>query len=104
MHRLLVVAVILALVALATALGFVWRSQQGRVPSATSGRRDRGVPLGERATLLQFSTEVCSPCRATARVLGAVADRTDAVEHSTSTSPTAPNSRLASACSRPRPP
>ena len=40
-----------------------------------------GVPLGERATLLQFSTEVCAPCRATARVLGELADSTDAVAH-----------------------
>jgi thiol-disulfide isomerase/thioredoxin len=82
MHPLLVVAVIVALVALATALGFVWRSQQGRVRVGDERIvAIDGVPLGLRATLLQFSTEVCSPCRATARVLGALADRTDAVEH-----------------------
>ncbi len=82
MHPLLVVAVILALVAVATALGFAWRSQQGRVRVGDERIVSiDGVPLGERATLLQFSTEVCSPCRATARVLGALADRTRAVEH-----------------------
>ena len=31
------------------------------------------VPLGERATLLQFSSAFCAPCRATRRVLGEVA-------------------------------
>jgi hypothetical protein len=60
MHPLLVVAVILALVALATALGFVWRSQQGRVRVGDERIvAIDGVPLGVRATLLQFSTEVC---------------------------------------------
>lgn len=82
MHPLLVVAVILALVALATALGLVWRSQQGRVRIGDERIVSvDGVPLGERATLLQFSTEVCSPCRATAKVLGELADRTESVEH-----------------------
>jgi thiol-disulfide isomerase/thioredoxin len=82
MDPLLVVAVILALVAAATALGFVWRSQQGRVRVGDARIVSiDGVPLGERATLLQFSTEVCAPCRATARVLGDLADRTESVEH-----------------------
>jgi thiol-disulfide isomerase/thioredoxin len=82
MHPVLVVVVILALVALATALGFLWRSQQGRVRVGDERIVSiDGVPLGERATLLQFSTDVCAPCRATARVLGALADRTDAVAH-----------------------
>ena len=82
MHPLLVVPAVLALVAVATALGFVWRSQQGRVRIGDERIVSiDGVPLGHRATLLQFSTEVCSPCRATARVLGDLADRTDSVEH-----------------------
>jgi thiol-disulfide isomerase/thioredoxin len=82
MHPLLVVPAVLALVAVATALGFVWRSQQGRVRIGDERIVSiDGVPLGQRATLLQFSTEVCSPCRATARVLGDLADRTDSVEH-----------------------
>jgi thiol-disulfide isomerase/thioredoxin len=37
--------------------------------------------LGDRATLLQFSTEFCAPCRSTARVLGAAADDVDGVRH-----------------------
>ena len=44
-------------------------------------RRDRRRATRRRATLLQFSTEVCAPCRATARVLGDLADRPRSVEH-----------------------
>ena len=38
-----------------------------------------GVTLGERATLVQFSTAFCQPCRATRRVLGEVAEMVDGV-------------------------
>ena len=37
--------------------------------------------LGEQATLLQFSSAFCAPCRATRRILGDVAARTPGVEH-----------------------
>jgi thiol-disulfide isomerase/thioredoxin len=37
--------------------------------------------LGERATLLQFSSAFCAPCRATRRVLGQVADLVPGVAH-----------------------
>jgi thiol-disulfide isomerase/thioredoxin len=40
-----------------------------------------GAELGERATLLQFSTAFCAPCRATRRVLGEVAAMVDGVVH-----------------------
>lgn len=40
-----------------------------------------GHPLGERATLLQFSSAFCAPCRATRRVLGEVADLVEGVTH-----------------------
>lgn len=36
---------------------------------------------GERATLLQFSSAFCAPCRATKRVLGEVADVVPGVAH-----------------------
>ena len=65
-----VAAVLVGLVALATALGLVWRASQGRVIRAT-GQID-GVELGSHATLLQLSSEVCAPCRATAKVLGGI--------------------------------
>lgn len=69
--------VLLSLVAFATALGLVWRATQGRIRSASG--HVAGVDLGGRATLLQLSTEVCAPCRATARVLGQLSS--DDVRH-----------------------
>ena len=37
--------------------------------------------LGERATLLQFSSAFCAPCRATRTILGDVADVVPGVVH-----------------------
>jgi thiol-disulfide isomerase/thioredoxin len=37
--------------------------------------------LGERATLVQFSSAFCAPCRATRRVLDEVADMVPGVRH-----------------------
>ncbi|MFG2651766.1 thioredoxin family protein [Streptomyces sp. NPDC048436] len=37
--------------------------------------------LGERATLVQFSSAFCQPCRATRRVLAEVADMVPGVSH-----------------------
>ena len=42
---------------------------------------DLGGPLGSRATLVQFSTAFCAPCRATRRILAEVAGMTDGVRH-----------------------
>lgn len=71
------------LVLAATLLGLLHRATQGR--ARTVAGRDAvaldGVTLGEGATLLQFSTEVCSPCAATARVLDVLASRTPHVTH-----------------------
>ena len=87
MNALLVIAALGGLVALATVLGLVWRSAQGRVRH-TDGRtvvRASDLPgvsrLARGATLLQFSTEVCAPCRATRVVLGDVASGRTGVEH-----------------------
>jgi thiol-disulfide isomerase/thioredoxin len=40
-----------------------------------------GHALGERATLVQFSSAFCAPCRATRRILADVAGMTDGVSH-----------------------
>lgn len=40
-----------------------------------------GAALGERATLVQFSSAFCAPCRATRRVLGEVARMVPGVAH-----------------------
>jgi thiol-disulfide isomerase/thioredoxin len=42
---------------------------------------DLGEPLGQRATLVQFTTAFCAPCRATTRILAEVAGMTDGVAH-----------------------
>ena len=84
-----IVAVVIAgLVLVATILGVLQRTLSGRV--RVTGDRAlgideavdiHGVQLGGRATLLQFSSEVCSPCVATARVLGDIARTTESVAH-----------------------
>ena len=40
-----------------------------------------GVPLGEQATLVQFTSAFCAPCRATRRILQEVADMVPGVKH-----------------------
>jgi thiol-disulfide isomerase/thioredoxin len=40
-----------------------------------------GLPLGQRATLVQFSTAFCAPCRATRRILSEVAGMIEGVSH-----------------------
>ena len=42
---------------------------------------DLGLPLGQRATLVQFSTAFCAPCRATRQILAEVAGMTEGVAH-----------------------
>ncbi|WP_307815632.1 thioredoxin family protein [Streptomyces sp. 7-21] len=54
-------------------------------PGASPDRLDAarlGAPrLGERATLVHFSSAFCQPCRAARRVLARVADMVDGVAH-----------------------
>ena len=78
-----------ALVA-ATALGFGWRARNGRVRTAAADgagavsgltHADLGAALGDRATLVQFSSAFCAPCRATRQILGDVAGMVDGVAH-----------------------
>ncbi|MBD8868316.1 TlpA family protein disulfide reductase [Nocardioides donggukensis] len=49
-------------------------------PSVLAGA-DLDHELGERATLLQFSSAFCAPCRATRRILADVAGVVPGVEH-----------------------
>lgn len=83
MDPFLALAVVGALVVVSTALGLAWRSSQGRVRRTvtTDAVALDGVELAAGATLLQFSSEYCSPCRATARVLHELAARTPGVAH-----------------------
>lgn len=77
--------------AVALVLGVAWRWNNGRMRTAAGPASPRpgtqvtiaelGEPLGSRATLLQFSSAFCAPCRATRRILGEVAGMTDGVAH-----------------------
>src|ERR1700709_2562026 len=82
MNPVAVFAILIGLVAFATALGLVWKNRTGRLRTVAGGRVQLPeVPLAGRATLLQFSTEVCAPCVPTRRVLGQIAESTDGVRH-----------------------
>ncbi|MGH3329058.1 MAG: TlpA family protein disulfide reductase [Streptomycetales bacterium] len=69
----------------ATAFGLAWRRWNGRLRGQVAGERltvgDLGAPLGERVTLVQFSTAFCQPCRATRRILADVAAMAEGVAH-----------------------
>ncbi|MDR6975185.1 thiol-disulfide isomerase/thioredoxin [Streptomyces sp. 3330] len=79
--------VCVAVLAAASAYGVLHRRRSGRVRvrGRDDGKRlgaDRlGGELGERATLVQFSSAFCAPCRATRRVLGEVAAVVPGVIH-----------------------
>lgn len=87
MNPIVVTAVLVALVALATALGLLWRARTGRVHRVGSvttvavGELRADARPGRRATLLQFSTEVCAPCRTTHTLLGRLAEELPDVNH-----------------------
>jgi thiol-disulfide isomerase/thioredoxin len=98
---------LLAALAVAVVTGLAWQRTNGRMRGpvrpavpATDGAADRpgpgapavdsgprltgaelGLPLGRRATLVQFSTAFCAPCRATRRILAEVAGMVDGVAH-----------------------
>lgn len=52
----------------------------GAAPRGLTGA-ELGAPLGSRATLVQFSSAFCAPCRATRRILAEVAGLVDGVAH-----------------------
>ncbi|MFI5670412.1 thioredoxin family protein [Streptomyces sp. NPDC051704] len=48
---------------------------------ARLGAAELGAPPGRRASLVQFSSAFCQPCRATRRILAEVAGLVEGVEH-----------------------
>ncbi|MGO8962045.1 MAG: thioredoxin family protein [Streptosporangiaceae bacterium] len=88
-------AALVAALALALVGGAIWRKSNGRFkgmpdepyegddPGADSrlSAEQLGHPLGERATLVQFSSAFCAPCRATRRILTDVAAMTEGVTY-----------------------
>jgi thiol-disulfide isomerase/thioredoxin len=75
----------------ATVLGVAMRRRAGQFRAASQGTRaktvgalteaDLGAGLGRQATLVQFSTAFCAPCRPTRQILAQVADMVDGVTH-----------------------
>ena len=82
---------LVVVLAAASAAGLALRQRQGRFQPADSWPRtsrssadalsaaDLGAPLGARATLVQFSTEVCAYCGPTRELLTEVARERDGV-------------------------
>lgn len=83
--------ILIGILALATGYGFYFRARSGRLKattkkgsvSATSGiaQVEIGAEFGSVATLLQFSSAFCAPCRATKVLLGEVAKEHPGVVH-----------------------
>jgi thiol-disulfide isomerase/thioredoxin len=80
-------AIVVALV-LATAVALWLRRSPKQLTRPTStqtdvvlAESDLGAPLGERATLVAFSSAFCQPCRATRRVLDQVSASVPGVTH-----------------------
>jgi thiol-disulfide isomerase/thioredoxin len=92
-----------AALAVATVLGLVWQRRAGRFRTAQAApakvaqtgphrphgphgpdvltEADLGGALGRQATLVQFSTAFCAPCRPTRQILAQVAGMVDGVTH-----------------------
>jgi thiol-disulfide isomerase/thioredoxin len=95
------VALVVVVLGLAVAVGALWRSRNGRfspvaadvlaaagvdpahdeTATARLSSADLGAALGSRATFLQLSSEVCTPCRRTHAVLAAIATERHDVSH-----------------------
>ena len=78
--------VLIGVLAATTVAGLLWQRRQGRLRAVTSTPeldvlKDLGHEPGERATLLQFSSAFCAPCRATKRILSDVAHAVPGVRH-----------------------
>jgi thiol-disulfide isomerase/thioredoxin len=81
--------ILLGLVVVVTTVGLIWRSRNGKLREqpddgavfSPSELVELGGSLGERATLLQFSSAFCAPCRTTRVVLGEVSQRVEGVVH-----------------------
>lgn len=77
--------IVLGTLMLGTVIGVVRHSRDGRAREVGGEKRlsaeQLGADLGERATLVQFSTAFCQPCRATRRILDDVAGIVPGVAH-----------------------
>jgi thiol-disulfide isomerase/thioredoxin len=90
------IIILIVALAIATALGFLMRARSGKIKSfdrTDSGDSssasadvsvltadDLGTPLGTRATLLQMSTEFCTYCGPTRKLLAELAETESGVK------------------------
>jgi thiol-disulfide isomerase/thioredoxin len=85
-------AVVVVVLIAATLFGLHRRRNDGRLrhhmptgpkeqPADRLGPDEIGAALGQRATLVQFSTAFCQPCRATRRLLDEVTGMVEGVAH-----------------------
>lgn len=76
--------VVAAVLVLATVAGLALRRRDGQLKQTRQRAltaAELGQPLGARATLLQFSSSFCAPCRAAKQLLADVAARESGVAH-----------------------
>ena len=81
MNRILLLVAILGV---SSIYGFWFNKNQGKMKEHTSGvltEAELGVPLGERVTLLQFSSAFCMPCKATRFLLQEISQGLPDVVH-----------------------
>ncbi len=78
---------LLIVLVIASAYGFWWKKREGaiRTKKAVPGNRLSaeilGEDLGTRATMVQFSSAFCAPCRATHALLSQMVISMDDVKH-----------------------
>ena len=81
---------ILVILALATVYGLWYKASRGKIrvskdphsePESALTAEILGAPLGSRATLVQFSSAFCTPCRATRLLLESVVLNLPDVRH-----------------------
>jgi thiol-disulfide isomerase/thioredoxin len=79
------IAALAAVLLAATVFGLVWQRRSGNVRAVEPVDRltaaDLGAPLGERATLVQFTTAFCAPCRTTRVILTQASELIDGVTY-----------------------
>jgi thiol-disulfide isomerase/thioredoxin len=79
------IALVAGVLLIAVLFGVWERRRRGRIRTTSSEHRlteaEIGAALGESATLLQFSSAFCTPCRATRTLLSDVAARAEGVIH-----------------------
>ncbi len=78
--------IIVAVLTLASAYGLFDRKRSGRIKEKADSRhqitaQEIGDELGESATVLQFSSAFCSPCRATRSILSSVIAHYPKIKH-----------------------